>query len=74
MKIQLLMAFSPSGQKDLFLLAPANDNDRCCVLSSVDGPPSGVRQLVLLTNTHISVLDLVCCILWVILLEICSGP
>lgn len=37
MKIQLLKLFSLSGQKDLCLLAPANESDCCCVPSAMDG-------------------------------------
>ena len=36
MKIQLFKLFSPSGQKDLCLLAPANESDCCYVPSAVD--------------------------------------
>lgn len=73
MKIQLLMSFAPNHQQDLSPLASTNENDCFCVPSAVDmALPSGVRQLVLLTNTDISVLYLVCCILWVILLKFCS--
>lgn len=50
-----------------------NANDCCCLPFGVDGTAEWCQALALLTNTHIYVLYLVCCILWVLLLEFYSS-
>ena len=74
MKVQLLRLCSPSGQQDVCPPAPANEIHFCCLPSGVDGRAKQCQVLVLLTNTHVSVLFLVRCILWVILFEFCFSP
>ena len=62
------MSFCLGHWQDLSPLAPENENDCCCVPCTMD------KALPSCWDFDISVLYLVCCILWVILLEFSSSP